>query len=100
METLSEEVPYAVKEVALFFETGPNQQMDVMVTVAADQAIRIKRIMDRDGVTEQQVRKRMQNQWPQQEKIKSSDVVIWNNPGDFLVPQVYGLYQLLLHRSV
>ena len=96
MESLSPETPYAVKEAALFFETGSNQQMDVMVTVAADEAVRIKRIMDRDGVTEQQVRERMQNQLSQEEKIKQSDVVIWNNPGDFLVPQVWELHRLLI----
>lgn len=99
METLSPDTLYAVKEAALFFETGSNQQMGVMVTVAADEAIRIKRIMDRDGVTEQQVRERMQNQWPQEEKIKQSDTVIWNNPGDFLVPQVFELHRALLEKA-
>lgn len=96
MESLSADVPYAAKEAALFFETGSNKQMDVMVTVAADKTVRIQRIMERDGVTEQQVLERMQNQLSQEEKIKQSDVVIWNNPEDYLLPQVYEMHQSLL----
>lgn len=32
---------------------------------AADEAIRIQRIMEQDGVSQQQVRERMENQWLQ-----------------------------------
>lgn len=98
MDGLPEGMPYAAKEAALFFETGSNRQMDVMVTVAADEAVRIQRIMERDGVSEQQVRERMENQWPQKVKLKHSDFVIRNNPGDFLVPQVWELHRGLLGR--
>ena len=84
---------YAVKEAALFFESGSYKEMDVMVGVAAPETIRIARVVQRDNTTVQEIRKRMAAQLPDEEKIKRCDYVINNDGFQPILPQVIGLHQ-------
>ena len=54
--------PYAVKEAALLFESGSAAGLDYIVGVFAPEALRIKRVMDRDGVGRQEVLARINRQ--------------------------------------
>src|SRR5208283_2099483 len=65
--------PYALKEAAIFFESGTDSEVDVMITVIAPIEVRIRRIMDRDGLSGDQVKSRMENQLPDEMKILKSD---------------------------
>src|ERR1700741_3732562 len=47
--------PYAIKEAALLFESGAAEKLDYVIGVYAPQHIRVKRVMDRDGVTVNEV---------------------------------------------
>ena len=60
-------------------ETNREWLVDRIWVVVSDQEARIKRIMDRDGITREQVLSRMANQLSDEEKIKRADVVIYNN---------------------
>ncbi len=71
----------AIVEAALHYEVHWNEAMDVMVVVNAPMATRIVRVMQRDGVDETAVRRRMANQLPLEEKVKHADYVI-ENTGD------------------
>jgi dephospho-CoA kinase len=53
--------------------------VDKVWVVAAGLETRIKRIMDRDGLSREQVLARMANQLPEEEKIRRADVVIYND---------------------
>lgn len=66
-------------EVPLLFEAGWNTYFDVIVTVSADEELRIKRLMTRDNVPRQDARTLQQIQMPEQEKVQHSDYVIKNN---------------------
>ncbi|MGH7595457.1 MAG: dephospho-CoA kinase [bacterium] len=68
-----------VVEAALHYEVHWNEAMDVMVVVNAPMDTRIPRVMQRDGVDETNVRRRMANQLPLEEKVKRADCVIENN---------------------
>ncbi len=70
--------PFIIKEAAILFESGSYEDCDKIIMVTAPEAIRIERVMQRDKVTKEQVLERMQNQWPEEEKIKRSDFVIEN----------------------
>jgi dephospho-CoA kinase len=70
-----------VVEAALHYEVHWNEAMDVMVVVNAPMAIRIARVMQRDGVDETAVRRRMANQLPLEDKVKRANYVI-ENTGD------------------
>lgn len=71
-----------IVEAALHYEVHWNEAMDLMVVVSAPMARRLAWVMQRDGVDEAAVHRRMANQLPLEEKVKHADYVIENN-GDF-----------------
>ena len=70
--------PYVIKEAAILFESGTYRNCDFIITVTAPEEERIRRVVERDGVTEEAVRERMKNQWSDEKKIKLSNEVINN----------------------
>lgn len=72
---------FAVKEAAILFESGSWKDCDAIITVAADEDIRIKRVMDRDQLGAEQIQSRIKNQWTDSQRIEKSDFVIYNNHG-------------------
>lgn len=83
--------PYAVKEAALFFETGTAGEMDKMIGVSAPLPLRIQRVMQRDGLTREQVKSRMDTQIDETIKMRLCDYVILNDDRHLVVPQVLAL---------
>lgn len=71
--------PFVIYENAILFENGFDKQCDYIITVTASENQKIERVMKRDSLTEIQIRQRMSNQWSDEEKIKKSDFVIYNN---------------------
>jgi len=69
---------YIIKEVAIVFETNSEKQYDKIILVTAPEQTRIKRVMERDAINEQEVLQRIKNQLPDSEKITKSDVIIEN----------------------
>jgi dephospho-CoA kinase len=88
--------PYAIKEAALIFESGSGEGLDYIIGVAAPQALRIKRVMERDKVTREEVLKRMQNQIDEELKMKLCNFIIYNDEQQLVIPQVLQLHQHLL----
>jgi dephospho-CoA kinase len=88
-------VPFTLKEAALFFENRSYTQMDKMITVTAPKTLRIKRVMERDKIDEAAVKARMDKQLPESEKVKLSDFVINNDGTQSLIIQVMDIYNLL-----
>ena len=86
-----QDAPYTVKEAALLFESGSYRLNDYTVLVTAPVAVRIERVVQRDGTTAEQVRARMERQWPDEEKIRLADFVIVNDNRQPLLPQVLNL---------
>ena len=76
------------KEAAILFETGSYKKLDATVLVTADKQIRIKRVMQRDSVSEKDVIARMKNQWSDSEKIKLADFIIDNSGDKMVIPQI------------
>lgn len=72
---------FAVKEAAILFESGSWKDCDSIVSVAADEDIRIKRVMERDRLSAEQIQGRIKNQWTDSQRIEKSDFVIYNNHG-------------------
>jgi dephospho-CoA kinase len=68
-----------IVEAALHYEVHWNEAMDLMVVVSAPMARRLAWVMQRDGVDEAAVHRRMANQLSLEEKVKRADYVIENN---------------------
>lgn len=74
-----QESEFIFKETALLFELKLNLQCYQTILVTADDNLRIKRVMDRDGKTYRDVEAVISKQMPEKEKVKLADYVIYNN---------------------
>ena len=88
-----QQAPYAIKEAALFFESGSQEGLDYMVGVYAPQELRIHRTMQRQGISRSQVVERMNKQMNENDKMKRCDYVIINDEQQLILPQVLALHQ-------
>jgi len=88
--------PYVIKEAALIFESGSQQQLQKVIGVYAPTHLRIQRVMQRDGVTREAVLSRMDKQVDETIKMRLCDYVITNDEQQLLIPQVLALHEKLL----
>jgi dephospho-CoA kinase len=84
-----------LNEAAILFESGSYQLMDAVITVSAPANLRISRVMNRDGITEREIKVRINNQWPDEKKCALSQYVIECDDKHMVVPQVLKIYKLL-----
>lgn len=89
------QAPFVMREAAILFESGSDDDCDAVVLVAANLEERIQRVMRRDGVSRDQVLGRISNQWPQEKLLSLTSHVIWNDEGRAVIPQVLRLHQQL-----
>jgi dephospho-CoA kinase len=66
-------------ESAILIECGLNKIVDVVLLVTASEEVRIKRVMQRDRLTYEQVRSRIKNQLNDNHKIPVADYVIYTD---------------------
>ncbi len=90
--------PYVIKEAALIFESGSAENLDYVIGVSAPKTIRIRRVMERDHISSEEVQKRMSRQLSEEMKMKLCDFVLINNELDLLTPQVLALHEQLLKK--
>lgn len=88
---------YTLKEAALLVESKAYLQLDFMMVVTAAEAIRIQRVMDRDGLSAGEVQARLRGQLPEAEKVNLADFVIVNDGSRLLLPQVWEAHQAIMH---
>lgn len=77
---VSKQTKYLIfKETALLFELNLHLDCYKSLLVTAEDNIRLKRVMDRDGKTYREVESVMSNQMQERDKIKMADYIIYNN---------------------
>jgi dephospho-CoA kinase len=70
--------PYILVEAALIFETGFDARLDRTIVVEAGEAVRIRRIALRHGMSGEEIRRRMKSQMSPAVKRAKADFVIMN----------------------
>jgi len=90
---------YIIKEAAILFESESNEGLDKIISVAAPEEIRVRRVMERDNVAEKKVRRIMKNQWSEEERNKRSDYIITNDDQTLIIPQVLKLHEMFLNEA-
>ena len=78
-EVKNESIDYFVVDAALLFEANLNHFFDYIILVTAEKNIRLNRALKRNTLDLSQIKKRMSLQMSDEEKIKSSNFVIYNN---------------------
>ncbi|MCU7550312.1 dephospho-CoA kinase [Chitinophagaceae bacterium LB-8] len=88
--------PYVIKEAALLFESGSVAGLDYVIGISTPKHLRIKRVMDRDGVSREEVLARMNKQIDEGIKMRLCDFIIENNEQKLVIPQILELHKTLL----
>jgi dephospho-CoA kinase len=91
-----EKAPYVLKEAALFFETGSDKNMDLMIGVSAPFSLRVQRTIERDIINEDAVLARIAQQMNEEEKMSRCQKVIYNNDQDSIIDQVLSIHHYLM----
>ena len=94
---LQKKEPLVIKEAAILIESGAYKELDVLIVVLVDKKTRIKRVMNRDNVSKEDVEKRMETQISDSERLKFANFSVDNNTDQSnLKMQVGELYKQLL----
>ncbi len=86
-----EDAAVLVREAAILFESGSYKDCDRVLTISTDEAVRIQRVMQRDGVSETEVRARMKRQWTDEQRRERADFEIVNDGQQAVIPQLMEL---------
>ncbi|HRN35596.1 MAG: dephospho-CoA kinase [Flavobacteriales bacterium] len=96
---VAQHAPYVINEAAILVETGGHEQLDHLVVVTAPEQERIRRVVERDGATEAQVRARMQHQTDDRARLAVAGSVITNDNRAMVIPQVLAVHHKLMNLA-
>ena len=85
-------------ECALLFEAQFDNEVDSTVLVSAACDVRVSRVMKRDGVDAETVKRWMEMQMPEEEKRERADFIILNDGTQDLERQIDNVLNEILHR--
>ncbi len=91
-----ENAKYILEEAAVLFESGADQFLDYVIVVNAPLDLRIRRIMNRDGISKELVLQRMKNQFPADNILPLADWIIENNEKHLILPQILSIHDQLI----
>jgi dephospho-CoA kinase len=83
-------------DAALIYESSADTHMDYVVVVTSHLGLRTERVMERGGLTRDEFLRRLDLQWPDEDKVHMADFVIHNNgTQDDLIAESKKIYGLL-----
>jgi dephospho-CoA kinase len=91
--------PFVLKEAAVLFESGEQNNLDKIILVSAPENLRISRVVERDATNRDMVLKRISNQWTDEQRRPLCDYEIVANDENLIVPQVIRIYIELMKRA-
>ncbi len=68
--------PFAIADIPLLYEVGRDKDFDSVIVTACDPETQVRRIAERDGLSEAAARQRLAAQLPIEEKVRRADYVI------------------------
>jgi dephospho-CoA kinase len=68
--------PLAIADIPLLYEVGRDADFDAVIVTAVDPETQVRRVIERDGATEEEARARLAAQLPIEEKVGRADYVI------------------------
>ncbi|MBQ7907632.1 MAG: dephospho-CoA kinase [Clostridia bacterium] len=84
-----------IVDAPVLFESGFDDMCDYTICVVAPTELKLKRIMERDNITEEMARKRLDNQLTDKELTYRCDFTIKNSEGENLEDQILGVLSKL-----
>jgi dephospho-CoA kinase len=95
-----QEAPYVIKEAAILFENGGSKLCDSVILITAPEALRLKRVLERDNSSVEAIQDRMSKQWSDDRKIPLADYHIENMEWDDTVLKIDAIHQELIQTSI
>jgi dephospho-CoA kinase len=89
-----------IKEAAILIESGAYKQMDKIILVTAPEEIRIGRVMNRDNVSEEKVKERINKQLSDKERHQYANFLIENDNDSLVIPQVLKIIEQVKIPSI
>jgi dephospho-CoA kinase len=68
--------PLAIADIPLLYEAGRDTDFEAVIVVACDPETQVRRVVERDRMTEEEARQRLAAQMPIEEKARRADYVI------------------------
>lgn len=87
----TQESNVTVIESAILFECGLDKYVDKTIVVAAPVNVRIKRLKERDNMSDEEIEKRMASQSDESSKLRRADIIIKNGQDDDVNRQIFAL---------
>jgi dephospho-CoA kinase len=75
-------------EAAVLFETGAYKKFDSTILVTAPNNLKISRVRQRDTVSVDEIQRRMDNQWTDEQKEKLTNFIVLNDEQTPLIRQI------------
>lgn len=75
-------LPYILVESAIMFETGFYKDLDAIITVYTEEEERIRRIQERDNISVEEIKRRMNKQLSSKVKLELADYIVLNYEGN------------------
>lgn len=82
-------------EAAILFETGAYKQFDATILVVAPVELRMTRVKQRDGASEEEIKARMDAQWADEKKSELATWIVVNDEKQPLIQQIEKIVQEL-----
>ena len=92
-ESLNDEI--CCVESAILYESRFDELVDEVWTVTAPEELRIGRVRQRSGLTEEEIKKRMAAQLSEEEKQRRAAHIIWNDGNVSVIHRVLSLLKSL-----
>ncbi len=86
----------AFVEAALIFEAGIEDEFDYLILINSSDENKIKRVLAKGKLTEEEIRKRIENQIPDEEKKEAVDFVFDNNGSLDELKQKFSIFLIIL----
>ena len=68
-----------IVDAALIYESGADAHMDYVIVVTSNLKLRTERVMNRGNISREDFLKRIDLQWPENDKVEMADYIIHNN---------------------
>lgn len=93
-----QQTPYVLFESAILFDCGLDSRMAATIVVYLDRAERMRRLLLRDSLSEEQIAARMARQIPPEALLDRADYVILNYEGNPRTRQVQYVHRQILSQ--
>lgn len=91
-----QDADYVIFEAAILFESGADKHVDRILAVTAPREERIKRVMERNKMSREQVMERISKQMEEDEMIKRSDYRVNNSDDSMIIKKVLDIHRDIL----